>query len=98
VRSVVTSPINGTKDETLPSQLFSLKGHVNAITGIALSHKNEYLVSNAMDQTVRLWDVRPFCSQGEDNRCLAITKGPTVRLHTFILSFSRIDVNIHFPL
>ncbi|XP_053990603.1 U5 small nuclear ribonucleoprotein 40 kDa protein-like [Hylaeus volcanicus] len=88
VRSVVTSPINGTKDETLPAQLFSLKGHVNAITGIALSDKNEYLVSNAMDQTVRLWDVRPFCSQGEDNRCLAITKGPT---HNFEQVLQRVN-------
>ena len=36
------------------------KGHTDTITGLALSHSGKYLVSNSMDNTVRVWDVSPF--------------------------------------
>jgi Prp8 binding protein len=41
---------------------FTMYGHTGSVTGIALSNKGDFLVSNAMDNTVRTWDVRPFVS------------------------------------
>jgi Prp8 binding protein len=37
-----------------------LQGHNDTITGIRLSPDGTQLVSNAMDHTVRVWDVKPF--------------------------------------
>ena len=89
VRYAITSFIHEEKNQD-PSQLFVLRGHVNAITGIALSSKCEYLASNSMDQTVRLWDVRPFFSGGDSLRCISITKGPT---HNFEQILHRVNWN-----
>ena len=38
-------------------------GHTNTITGLRLSPDGNYVLSNAMDSTVRIWDVRPFANQ-----------------------------------
>ncbi|CAI5733071.1 unnamed protein product [Hyaloperonospora brassicae] len=37
-----------------------LQGHADVVTGVSLSPNGAYLLSNAMDSTVRKWDVRPF--------------------------------------
>lgn len=37
--------------------LFTLRGHLNTITGISLSQDGTQLLSNAMDNKVRIWDV-----------------------------------------
>ena len=47
-------------------------GHTETITGLALSNDGSYLLSNAMDHTVRCWDVRPFVV---GNRCVKIFQG-----------------------
>jgi Prp8 binding protein len=47
----------------------TLSAHVDTITGIALSADGGCLLSNGMDNTVRLWDVRPFVSGGDEARC-----------------------------
>lgn len=47
---------------------YSLLGHSDTVTGLALSNKGDYLLSNAMDNTVRMWDVRPFVSAGDQGR------------------------------
>jgi len=39
---------------------FSLLGHKNTITGIALSNDGKKLLSNSIDNTVRSWDLKPF--------------------------------------
>jgi Prp8 binding protein len=49
--------------------VFQLQGHSDIITGIALSPNGHDLLSNAMDNTVRIWDVRPF-SQNRATRTL----------------------------
>ena len=49
-----------------------LYGHTETITGLALSNDGSYLLSNAMDHTVRCWDVRPFVV---GNRCVKIFQG-----------------------
>jgi len=40
--------------------LYSLVGHRDSVTGLSLSPDGSFLLSNAMDSTVRAWDVRPF--------------------------------------
>ena len=39
---------------------YTLVGHMDTITGLALSPCGSKLLSNAMDNTVRVWDVQPF--------------------------------------
>lgn len=70
-------PDSSMEDVTSPDSLFVLKGHINTITGIALSSDKSHLVSCSADQTVRIWDARPFCKDGDDKRELALCKGPT---------------------
>ena len=41
---------------------FSLIGHTDSITGLALSNSGNMLLSNAMDNTLRRWDLRPYCT------------------------------------
>ena len=42
--------------------VYDLVGHTDTITGLCLSPKGEFLLSNSMDNTARIWDVRPFAS------------------------------------
>ncbi|CAG8852068.1 35964_t:CDS:2, partial [Racocetra persica] len=51
------------------SIVYVLKGHQDTISGIKLSPDGSYLLSNAMDDTVRIWDVKPFAPA---NRLLKI--------------------------
>ena len=44
-----------------------LQGHTDMVTGISLSHDQNFLISNAMDNYVRMWDVKPYCS---GDRCV----------------------------
>ena len=50
---------------------FSLLGHLDTVTGISVSPDGSHLVSNSMDNSVKVWDVRPFI-QGNDvsKRCI----------------------------
>jgi len=44
-----------------------MKGHQEVITNITLSPDGNYLLSNLQDNTIRLWDVKPFISNNSDN-------------------------------
>ena len=63
---------------------YVIYGHTDTITGISLSPDGSYLLSNAMDQTVRCWDVRPFVI---GNRCVKIFQGNT---HNFEKNLLRV--------
>lgn len=39
---------------------YTLVGHMDTLTGLSLSPCGTRLLSNAMDNTVRLWDVQPY--------------------------------------
>merc|ERR1711998_376092 len=39
---------------------FVLAGHSDTVTSLRLSPDGSYLMSNAMDSSVRIWDVRPY--------------------------------------
>ena len=58
--------------------LYELKGHSDTITGMSLSHDGNFLLTNAADDTLRVWDVRPFCSA--QSRCTRVLTG---HVHTF---------------
>jgi len=40
-----------------------LQGHTDSITGIKLSHDGKYILSNSMDNTVRIFDAQPYCPE-----------------------------------
>ena len=55
---------------------FVLSGHTDTITSLRLSPDGSYLMSNAMDSSVRIWDVRPYAPQ---ERCKKMLTGAVVR-------------------
>eukprot|EP00033_Pygsuia_biforma_P002143 GCRY01002378.1.p1 GENE.GCRY01002378.1~~GCRY01002378.1.p1 ORF type:complete len:345 (+),score=50.83 GCRY01002378.1:175-1209(+) len=52
--------------------LYVMKGHVDSVTGLELSPDGSFLLSNSMDNSVRMWDVRPYAPT---NRCLKTFRG-----------------------
>lgn len=42
------------------SPVYSLVGHGDTITGLAVSNDGNSLVSTAMDNSVKVWDLKPF--------------------------------------
>lgn len=52
-----------------------LEGHADSITGLDVSKDGNFLATNGMDNTVRIWDVRPFATG--NNRCLRVLRGAT---------------------
>ncbi|KAG7268846.1 hypothetical protein CRUP_011295 [Coryphaenoides rupestris] len=57
--------------------IYNMHGHSDSITGLSLSSEGSYLLSNSMDNTVRIWDVRPFAPK---ERCVKIFQG---NIHNF---------------
>ncbi|KAJ1948227.1 hypothetical protein FBU59_001691 [Linderina macrospora] len=69
----VDNSIGGWDIRTL-SQVQVLRGHSDTVMGLATSPKTgHYLVSTSLDNTVRLWDLRPFSSSA--NRCERVFTG-----------------------
>nr|CDS29015.1 U5 small nuclear ribonucleoprotein 40 kDa [Hymenolepis microstoma] len=54
-----------------------LNGHTDTVTGLALSPDGNFLLSNSMDNTLRIWDVRPYAPP---ERCTKILYG---HMHTY---------------
>nr|CAH8870900.1 unnamed protein product [Trichobilharzia regenti] len=54
-----------------------LSGHTDTVTGLSVSSDGSFLLSNAMDNTLRMWDIRPFAPA---DRCTKIFTG---HQHTF---------------
>ncbi|XP_063903689.1 U5 small nuclear ribonucleoprotein 40 kDa protein-like [Zophobas morio] len=52
--------------------IYTLNGHSDAVTGLALSPDGSYLLSNSRDNSLRIWDVRPYVLQ---ERCVKICTG-----------------------
>ena len=49
-----------------------MQGHTDTVTGMQLSPDGCHILTNAMDNTLRVWDSRPFCT-GE--RCVKVLTG-----------------------
>lgn len=43
--------------------MLDMQGHVDTVTGLKLSPDGNHVLSNAMDNTVRMWDVRPYAKE-----------------------------------
>lgn len=39
---------------------FKLQGHGDTVTGMRVSPDGNHLLTNSMDKTLRMWDMRPF--------------------------------------
>lgn len=52
--------------------LYRMKGHSDTVTGLTISPDGSYLLSNAMDNSLRIWDIRPFAPS---ERCIKILTG-----------------------
>lgn len=50
-------------DLTRKSIVLSLRGHLDTITSISLSPSGSHILTTAFDDTLRLWDVRPFAPE-----------------------------------
>lgn len=50
----------------------TLKGHSDSITGLALDPNGTHLLSNAADNSLRVWDLRPYAPA---NRCEKVFTG-----------------------
>lgn len=56
----------------------SLIGHTDTVTGISISHGGNFLLSNSMDNSLCIWDIRPYVKGG--NRLMKILRG---NVHNF---------------
>ncbi|PHJ22257.1 4-hydroxy-3-methylbut-2-en-1-yl diphosphate synthase [Cystoisospora suis] len=52
-----------------------LEGHSDSITGLAVNGSGTSLLSNAMDHTVRLWDIQPYVKN--EKRLISVLRGST---------------------
>ncbi|KAM0913776.1 hypothetical protein ACQ4PT_011946 [Festuca glaucescens] len=48
----------------------TLKGHQDMITGMQLSHDGSYLLTNAMDNELKIWDLRPYAPENRNIKTL----------------------------
>lgn len=71
----VDNQIKAWNIKTEETKEFILLGHTDTVTGISMSHNGKYLLSNAMDKTVKMWDISPFVVGGY--RCLKTFIGAT---------------------
>lgn len=46
-----------------------LEGHSDTVTGMSLSPDGSYLLTNSMDCTLRIWDMRPYAPQVSTLHC-----------------------------
>lgn len=51
-------------------ELELLKGHQDSITGISLDPSGDYLLSNSMDQTMRIFDLKPYTKGDKSKKLL----------------------------
>lgn len=57
-----------------PAEDLVLSGHGDSVTGLAVSPDGNYLFSNAMDQSARIWNTKPFVDR-PDARCEHVLQG-----------------------
>jgi Prp8 binding protein len=57
-----------------------LVGHQDTLTGLDVTNDASFLCSHSMDNTIRIWDVRPFFQGSDEERCLTILRGAS---HSF---------------
>ena len=68
-------------------EVLSLRGHEDTVTGLCVSPEGSHLLSNAMDHSLRSWDIRAFVTS-EDQRCEKIFQGARVRFSIIYYYYS----------
>lgn len=68
-------------DLATKERVYSLLGHTNSVTSLSLSRTGTHLLSCGLDDTVRVWDVRPYAAPKVD------AKG-NARLHRTLLGMA----------
>lgn len=63
------------------AEIFRLLGHRDTLTCIRLDPQGSYLLSNAMDNELRVWDIRPFAPL---QRCVKTFTGAQVCFLGFV--------------
>lgn len=81
VRKLYTS---NSETSAHPTPVFSLDGHTEAVTSLAVSPDGQTLLSNAMDSSVRTWSVRPFVPAGQ-SRALTVYDGAPSGIEQMLL-------------
>lgn len=66
--------------------LLQLTGHTDTVSSIRVDIEGKTLLSNSMDNTVRTWNIQPFCIS--DNRCLKVYQG---HAHGYDIGIMRAD-------
>lgn len=64
------------------SIVYRMHGHQDTITGMSLSHEGGLLLTNSMDGSLRVWDVRPFAPQ---ERCVAVYQVMNLNFPPYII-------------
>lgn len=72
------------------SVLYTMKGHSDTVTGLTLSPDGSFVLSNSMDNSLRVWDIRPFAPQ---ERCIKMMVG---HAHNFEKVHDRICYQVDF--
>ena len=44
-----------------------MKGHNDTVTSLALSNCGSFVLTNSMDNSLRIWDIRPFVTKDRLN-------------------------------
>jgi len=52
--------------------VYQMKGHSDTVTGLSLSPDGSFVLSNSMDNSLRVWDIRAFAPQ---ERCVKMMVG-----------------------
>ena len=52
--------------------MLTLEGHTEPVTGMRVSPRGDMLLTTAMDNQVRMWDIQPFC---KGDRCVRTMQG-----------------------
>lgn len=69
-----------------PTPVFSMQGHTETVTSLRVAPDGQALLSNAMDSTVRTWNIRPFVSStGANARTLAVYDGAPSGIEQMLL-------------
>ena len=46
-------------------KLYSMRGHADTVTSLAVHPRGTHLLSNSVDKTLRSWDIQPFVGESE---------------------------------
>lgn len=60
----------------------TLTGHSDTITSLAVSPDGSHLLTNSMDNTLRMWDMRPYAPE---NRCMKIFIGKVMQCFVHVV-------------